>query len=57
LVNLDRELTEGLTVTILYATRQGWAATVTHNETGVLCALAYGYPTPMGWAGGEVICP
>jgi hypothetical protein len=57
LMDLGRELTQGLTVNILYATRQGWAGAVTHDETGVRCVLAYGHPTPMGWAGGEVICP
>jgi hypothetical protein len=55
--NMDSELTEGLAVTILFATRQGWAATVTHLETGVYCALSYGRPIPMGWTPGEIICP
>jgi hypothetical protein len=53
----DVEAPEGISVTILFANRQAWAATVTHLETGVFCALAFGRPAPMGWAPGVIICP
>ncbi len=44
-------------VDILFATSEGWMGTVTHRETGDMCALVYGSYVPMGWPPGSVICP
>jgi len=47
----------GISVTLLFAHRLGWAATVTDIETGAYCAMAYGRRAPMGWPRGKIICP
>lgn len=48
---------DGLEVTILFAGAEGWMGTVTDEESGRYCALAYGSFVPMGWSPGEVVCP
>ena len=48
---------EGLSVTILFASQEGWMGTVTDTDSGKYCALAYGAYIPMGWTPGTVICP
>ena len=45
-----------LAVEILFAGTQGWAAHVTHPESGGRCIMAYGYFVPMGWQPGTIIC-
>ena len=45
-----------LAVEILFAGTQGWAAHVTHPESGGRCIMAYGYFVPMGWQPGAIIC-
>jgi len=52
-----REIPEGMTVTILLADDRGWMGTATHEETGYMCALAYGAYLPMGWPPGSLACP
>lgn len=50
-------LPDGIDVQILFAGNDGWMGTFTHEKTGAMCGLAYGYYVPMGWMPGAVICP
>jgi hypothetical protein len=45
-----------LSVNILFAGVDGWAAMVTHPGTGARCVMAYGPFVPMGWQPGALIC-
>lgn len=55
--NSRSSIPEGLVVNILMAGMEGWMVTVTHQDSGLYCAMAYGYNIPMGWSPGELICP
>jgi hypothetical protein len=35
---------------------RGWAGVFTHRSVGRICALAYGFNTPAGWAPGSILC-
>jgi len=52
-----REVPEAADVAVLVADNRGWIGTMTHRETGYMCALAYGAYLPMGWPPGSLICP
>jgi len=52
-----REVPEAADVAVLMADNRGWIGTMTHRETGYMCALAYGAYLPMGWPPGSLVCP
>lgn len=55
--NSRSSVPDGLVANILMAGMEGWMVTVTHPETGLYCAMAYGFYVPMGWSPGAIICP
>jgi len=51
------EAARTLDVQIPFAGTEGWMVILTHRSSGRMCAMVYGYFVPMGWTGGQIICP
>jgi len=54
--SLEFEQPEGLEVGFVMANARGWAAVFTHPGMDRVCALAYGFVVPPGWAPGRITC-
>jgi hypothetical protein len=54
--SLDFEPPAELGISFAHANARGWAAVFTHPSIDRLCALAYGFGTPPGWAPGGISC-
>jgi hypothetical protein len=54
--SLDFARPADLGISFTHAHTRGWAAVFTHPSVDRLCALAYGFGTPPGWAPGSVVC-
>jgi hypothetical protein len=54
--SLDFERPADLGISFTHANTRGWAAVFTHPSIDRLCALAYGFGTPPGWAPGGISC-
>jgi hypothetical protein len=50
------EIPEGITVMIVEAGRTGWIGAATHRDAPIVCGMAVGGPTPIGWSEGSVSC-
>lgn len=55
--SLDVELPGSIRADVLRADDRGWLALLEDTESGALCALGFGFTTPMGWTPGSVLCP
>jgi hypothetical protein len=54
--SLEFEKPAELEIAFSHANARGWAAVFTHASIDRLCALAYGFGTPPGWAPGGISC-